>query len=585
MLRPWFTSVLAAALLAGLASPVSAALQAQDETAPIEVVKTPPNVLLILTDDQRAGTEVAMPNVMSQIAGQGITYTQAFVPTSWCCPSRASLLTGNFAHRTGVWQNAASSAWGGWPAFAYGGDEEQTLATRLHDAGYATGLFGKYLNAAELTRRETPPGWDTWAAFLGGNHVRYRLTSDPGPVPGQRTYLTDELANQAIDFIAATPADQPFFAYYAPYAPHYPFDPGPYAGLTRSSGLLDQVKRASRFPSPSINQADMSGYPQWMQQLAPSDTWDVEGRNQSKEITLDEVVENQADMLRGIDSAIGRMLDTLRETGRLDNTLIVFMSDNGFAWGEHRLQGKNTPYDVSVRVPLMMRFDGTLPAGVKDSRIVAANVDTHATILDLLDLNAGGIDGRSTLTSWRDGVVMEATKWPGKQRPAYCGYRTAEHLYVRYANGEEELYDYARDPHELSNVAASSAYNAVRVSLQAKARYACSPMPPGFAWSDDTVTLGAPKDVRLRNVGRSGLIVTWRAPDNVGKTMPQYHVYVRPSPTSTPACVLRSVGLTEGLRCRVDVAGKRRNARITVVAVRGAEQRAALPVAATSARR
>ena len=580
--------MLAALLVAAIASPVSAALPAEDpvEPPPVEEVTTPPNVLLILTDDQRIGTEVAMPTVMSELAAKGVTYTQAFVPTSWCCPSRASLLTGNFAHRTGVWQNAVSSAWGGWPAFTYGGEDAETLATRLDDAGYNTGLFGKYLNGTELARGKVPPGWDTWAAFLGGNHVRYRLTSDPDPVPGVRRYLTDELADQAIEFMQATPEDQSFFTYYAPYAPHYPFDPGPYAGLTRADGLLDDVKRASRFTSPSTNQDDMSTYPEWMQKLPKSELWDMEGRNQTEDITLDDVVENQSDMLRGIDTAVGRMIDTLRESGRLENTLIVFMSDNGFAWGEHRLQGKNTPYDVSVRVPLVMRFDGILPAGVKDSRVVAANVDVHATILDLLGLPATDIDGKSTRSYWRDGVVMEATSWGGQwDRPAYCGFRTAQHLYVRYATGEEELYDYARDPHELRNVAASPVYRAIRENLFTRARASCDPSPPGFVWSDDTLPLAPPEDVQLRTIGRSGLIVTWRAPENVGAVLPTYHVYVKPSPWTEPACVLNSVGLSHGLRCRIEVAGKRRNARITVVAVRGDEQRAAPAVSRRDYRR
>lgn len=582
----WAVSIVAAlGLTLTVIGPVSASPSSNVAEDP---ASTPPNVLIILTDDQRAGTEVGMPTVMSEIAAKGTSYSEAFVPTSWCCPSRASLLTGKFAHNTGVWQNAASSAWGAWTAFAYGGEEQDTLATRLQAAGYRTGLFGKYLNSAELAgKRSIPPGWDAWTAFIGGNHTNYRLTSDVTPTLAKRRYLTDELADQAVKFIESVPADEPVFTYFAPYAPHFPFDAGPYVGSTRAAGLLDDVMLATKFPSPSTNQADMSGYPRWMQQIPTSDTWNVEKRRSRDALTLPEVVERQSDMLMGVDFAIRRMIEALREAGRLENTLIVFMSDNGFAWGEHRLQGKNTAYDVSVRVPLIMRFDGTLRAGITDPRVVAANVDVHATIMDITGVQPGAIDGLSVLTSNRDGLVMEAMKWRnGFKRPAYCGYRSRNYLFVRYATGEEELYDYSRDPYELKNVAADPVYGAVRNSLLSQSRRACSPTPPGFSWDEASPPLGAPRNIQTKRVGRTGVVVSWRAPDNVGAQFPRYEVYVG-STRGTPACTLTSSGLFEGLRCRVNLPPRRTRMIVTVVAVRGDERASAMrtvlkrPTAAT----
>jgi arylsulfatase A-like enzyme len=580
----WIGPAVALGLVVSLAGPVGAALA--PTPVPSAQAASPrdksdaPNVLLVLTDDQRANTLVGMPRVMEDLVGEGTTYPNAFVPTSWCCPSRASLLSGKFAHNSGVWENLQASAWGAWSAFANGGEESDTLATRLQDAGYRTGLFGKYLNDTVSQGEDyLPPGWDNFDAFLGGNYTRYRLSSDEKPVRKDRRYLTDLLADRTLDFIESTPEGEPFFAYFSPFAPHYPYDAGPYAGATREAGLLDDVEAATSFPSPATNQADMSGYPRWMQKLEPTDMWDNAGRINSPVMTIDEVIERQADTLMGVDAAIGRMIDALRESGRLDNTLIVLVSDNGYAWGEHRLQGKNTPYDVSVRVPLVMRLDGVLDAGVQDRRLVAANVDVHATILDLAGVKPGRIDGLSALTSDRDGIVMEAMRWAGKRgRPAYCGFRTDDRLYVRYSTGEEELYDYSRDPHELVNVVDDPAYAADKQTLKSKTRQACSPMPPGFAWDERDARLRPPTYVQATWDGADAALVTWRAPADVGSVLPSYRVYVGATAKGRPACELDSVRLTRGLRCRVEIPAKSATPQVTVVAVRERQVAAAEPV-------
>ena len=584
-MRPrWIGPALALGLILSLAGPVGAALA--PTPAPVAQASLtrdsaePPNVLLILTDDQRANTLVGMPRVMEELVGEGTTYPNAFVPTSWCCPSRASLLSGKFAHNSGVWENMQASAWGAWSAFTNGGEESDTLATRLQDAGYRTGLFGKYLNDAVAEGEDyLPPGWDTWDAFLGGNYTRYRLSSDDRPVRKERRYLTDVLADRTLDFIESTPEGTPFFAYFSPFAPHYPYDAGPYAGTTRAAGLLDDIQTATNFPSPATNQADMSGYPRWMQRLKASDTWDNDGRKNAEKMSVADVVERQADTLVGVDAAVGRMIDALRESGQLDNTLIVLVSDNGYAWGEHRLQGKNTPYDVSVRVPLVMRLDGVLRAGVQDRRVVAANVDVHATILDLAGVRPGRIDGLSALTSDRDGVVMEAMRWVGaKGRPAYCGYRTHDRLYVRYSTGEEELYDYTQDPYELVNLARDPAYAEERDALKRQTREACSPMPPGFAWDGRDARLRPPTNVQAAWEGSTSAVVTWRAPANVGAVLPAYRVYLGSTTKGRPVCELDSVRLTKGLRCRVEVPPKRGDVVVTVTAVREGQVAAAEPL-------
>lgn len=438
-----------------------------------------PDVVIIVTDDQRHGTEVGMPTLMSEVAANGVRFTRAMVPTSWCCPSRASLLTGNFAHTTGVWENTAKVPYGAWPAFAATGAESDTLATRLDAAGYRTGLFGKYLNGISAAPPQyRPPGWDVFDALLAESHYRYRFSSEVAPPEGRREYLTDEVVRRTVDFIRSTPSDEPLLAFVAPYAPHAPLDAGPYRGAASRAGVMPAVREATHWPSPAVNQGDMSGYPAWMQGIKASATFD-----KSRDLPLATALRRQQDMLMGVDAGIERILDALETEGRLQDTLIVFVSDNGFLMGEHRLQRKHTPYDASIRVPLVMRFDGRLPAGSVDDSLAIANVDVYSTILDLVGVDRAAVDGRSLITQdRREGMVVEAARWRVIGRPAYCGWREADFLFVRYATGEEEAYDYAVDPHELRNVVADPAYVDRTSSARERARVACDPVPPDFTW-------------------------------------------------------------------------------------------------------
>lgn len=474
-------TLLAAAAVAGtlaasvlVAVPLGARTAAPDADAP-----RPPDVVIIVTDDQRYGTEVGMPTVMSEVAAKGVRFTRAMVPTSWCCPSRASLLTGNFAHTTGVWENTTRVPYGAWPAFNETGAEADTLATRLDGAGYRTGLFGKYLNGmTEAPALYRPPGWDVFDALLAESQYSYRFTSEPAPPQGRRAYLTDEITRRAVDFIRTTPADQPIFTFIAPYAPHVPLDAGPYRGAATRAGVMPAVRQATRWPSPAVNQADISGHPAWMQGLVPSRRFE-----KFDSLSLPAALRRQQDMLLGVDAGIGRVLAALEDAGRLQDTLIVFASDNGFLLGEHRIQGKNTPYNASIRVPLVMRFDGRLPAGAVDDTLAVANVDAYATILDLVGVAPAEVDGRSLVSGERrDGMVVEAARWRVIGRPAYCGWRERDFLYVRYSTGEEEAYDYVLDPDELRNVVADSEYADRVASARDRARAACEPLPPDFTW-------------------------------------------------------------------------------------------------------
>jgi len=542
----------------GSAAPavVDAAGASPTTPASTSATKAKPNILLILTDDQRAGTEVGMPNVMAHIAAEGVTYPNSFVPTSWCCPSRASLLTGKFAHNDGVWENAANNDYGAWPAFHYGGEERDTIATRLNDAGYRTGLFGKYLNDIKGGAVGfSPPGWDVFEAFLGGGHRDYRLSSDsPSTRRENREYLTDALAKKTINFIARSASDEePFFAYFSPFAPHYPYDPGPYAGATRRAGLLDDAFAAANWPNPSVSEEDVSDKSAWMRKFPVSDSWIEYNPNRPQDKTVEDVAEAQSDTLWGVDQAVGRIFAALRRTGQLDNTLIVFMSDNGYSWNDHRLQGKNTPYDSSIRVPMMVRFDaGGLGRGTVDERMVAANIDAHATMLDLAGVRPGRIDGVSMVGERkRDGVLLEAARWRGvRDRGAYCGWRTPGTLYVRYASGFEELYDYRVDPFELVNASDDPANNRLLSDMRERTREECSPTPPDFTWSPRAKpALGAPTNVMATASGKE-VLVSWRAPYAVGRLRVTYEIYSSDD-ARRPVCEMAARTSPGGLRCVV----------------------------------
>jgi arylsulfatase A-like enzyme len=383
-----------------------------------------PNIVVILTDDQRADTLWVMPPVQ-KLAERGVRYTNAFVPTSMCCPSRTSLLTGRYSHSTGIWGNRVPR--GGFHVFV----DTDTLATRLDAAGYQTAMIGKYLHEYDGSR--VPPGWDRWFAFVhGGDYYRYSVLDQQLLVSfGARRadYATDVLAGEAESFIAEADPASPLFLYLAPFAPHYPAIPSRrYQGTFRG---IDPWR------PPNYNEPDDSDKPRWIRKRLPIESGPMDAFRQ-----------RQLESLLSVDDMVSGVIGALRDSGRLHNTLIVFTSDNGVAWGEHKLSGKHTPYDAASHVPLVVRWDGGVQAGTVDRGIVAANVDVAATILSAAGVSEDGVEGVSLLEG-RSSMLEEAVRQ--SRRPAYCGVRTRSRLYVGYVSGEEELYNLKRDPWELHN--------------------------------------------------------------------------------------------------------------------------------------
>jgi arylsulfatase A-like enzyme len=436
-----------------------------------------PNVVLILTDDQRWDTMWAMPTVLSEIAGEGITFTNGFVVNPICCPSRASILTGRYSHSTGVYRDVPPH--GGFSTFLRRAGERSTIATWLDAAGYRTALLGKYLNGYDADRtHHVPPGWDRWVAFTSergnGGYFDYTVSVDGadrsyGAEEGD--YSTDVLADHANSFIRTAGPNEPLFLYFAPNAPHRPATPAPRD--------LEAFSDLAPYRPPSFNEADISDKPAHAQALP------LLGRSQQTEV--DRFRRDQYRTLLAVDDAVDTILTALRDTDRLSNTLLVFTSDNGLLWGEHRWTHKAVAYQESIRVPMVVRYDPVISAPRIDDHLVT-NLDLAPTFAAASGVAAPGAEGRSLLPllstqqeGWRSSFLIEHLRDPSGSVPTYCALRTARYTYVAYRSGEEELYDLDVDVFEIQNVAADPTYAPVLAASRARLRRLCTPAPPGYS--------------------------------------------------------------------------------------------------------
>lgn len=407
---------------------------------------TKPNFVFILTDDMRADDLNYMPKTRSLLRDKGMRFKSAYVSTALCCPSRATILRGQYAHNTGVWDNVSNPN-GGWEGFRAHGNEQDNLATRLDDAGYRTGLFGKYFNGYEKTF--VPPGWDDWNAQITPKYFDYKV-NDNGTIrrhgSKERDYVTDVLSRQTRQFIdTSARRDEPFFAYVASTAPH-----GPHTPPARDERTFDD----KRFPRPpSFNERDVSDKPPGIRSLPRLDADRIAKTNRTHE--------RRAESLQAVDSLVEAVTKELRSVGELDNTYVVFTSDNGRQLGEHRIpKGKGTPYEESVSMPLLIRGPG-VQAGSTTNKLTL-NTDFFPTFMDLAGLETPGyVDGRSlkpllkgSAPPWRNAILLEHRESLNKnhQGPSFSGILTSdEKKYIEYRGGFRELYDLKNDPYELEN--------------------------------------------------------------------------------------------------------------------------------------
>lgn len=499
--RPW--ALFAACLVLAGAVLLGGAVR-NSESAP------PYNVIFILTDDQTTSELAAMPNVQSLIAAQGVSFRRAYSPYPLCCPARASLLTGDYLHNHGIRGNLPPN--GGWVRFE--SQQNDTVATRAHNQSYYTVHIGKYMNGYPTglaPSAAVPPGWDEWYGKLseGSLYFNYQLIeqTDPADTPelafyGDQAseYQTDVFSDKALQFIdTAGAGETPFMMNLWFNAPHAPFDPAPRHLFSQSGAPLPKLQ--------AFNEKNMSDKPKWLRKQARRKL----PKSLRKLINTER--RRRAEQLLSVDEGIRQVILELANEGLLEDTYIIFASDNGYFRGEHRIAGgKYLAYEPSARVPLLIRGPG-IPAGATSDELVSL-IDVPQTILDIAGLTDPAIDGRSflpyamspALRSTRP-LVLEADTGPGKGNagvdpavssvarkrtlkahlagkkgvgnldqekspvksvangnfaPAYRAIRTARYLYVLYANGQQELYDMLRDPAQLRSMHRDRRYRFVR---------------------------------------------------------------------------------------------------------------------------
>ncbi len=467
---------------------VSAARSASSATG--GATGAPPNIVLIMADDldARLGTLDYTPHIRQLLQQQGTTFENALVPVSLCCPSRASLLRGQYVHNHGIYTNGPPD--GGFQKALDIHFEDSTIATILQSAGYRTALVGKYLNGYPLPDALTyiPPGWSEFyspssdAAYLGFNYsmnmngVLASFGSEP------QDYMTDVLSRTAADFIERTaPTGAPFFLFVNTYAPHAPSTPAP-----RHAALFPNVK-APR--GGSFNELDNSDKPPLIAEqplLTPAEIKDI-----------DERYRKRLRSMQAVDELVDRLVATLRSEGVLDNTYLIFTSDNGYHMGQHRFRpGKYTNYEEDVRVPLIVRGPGV--RGNRTLRELVSTIDLAPTLAEIGRTAMPGpaaYDGRSLLgllkgskVPWRQVLLIEQypfssqiddqrggllepdepdQTWKSLQatspcqstttpKPIFTGLRGTRFKYVEHHACDRELYDLKKDSNELKNTYAQA---------------------------------------------------------------------------------------------------------------------------------
>lgn len=394
-----------------------------------------PNIIVVYTDDQRWDTLGHMPAV-SRLADEGVYFTNSFVTTPVCGPSRASLLTGRLASTQGITLNEGASS-----QF----DPSDTIAVRLQAQGYTTALFGKYLNGYRDQFPNVPPGWSEWRVFrdaiqdlfsAGSLHVDPVL-SENGQFKREIGYSTDLLADYAVEFIDQN-KDRPFFLLLSFYAPHLPL-----RAADRHRGLL-----AGQAPDkpPSFAEEDLSDKPEWLQ--AEAAFWGDLGPQWER------LWPRYLELLLSVDEAVADIRSKLEELSLDQNTIIIFTSDNGFMFGEHGRVGKGVPYDESIRVPLVV-WNPLIRHRQVDE--IVLNIDIAPTLAHLAGTDIDS-DGRSFLpllfgpkgskTRWRRIFKVE---WePGFGLPySYQAFRTKIFKFIQWDTGHRELYILPFDPYEV----------------------------------------------------------------------------------------------------------------------------------------
>jgi arylsulfatase A-like enzyme len=383
--------------------------------APAPSAVEPLNVVIVVTDDQSFDSLPVMRNLMSFPQGSWVHFSNAFAEEALCCPTRATLLTGQYAFKHGIINNKVAAQF----------NDSNTLAVWLHDAGYRTALFGKYLNDYPWDKGAgyIPPGWDEFRS------------------PSSKIGDTDVHTDLAVEFLNRSAG--PFFLYLAYKDPH------------RTAKVESRYRGVSVFLPPvhaNANEADVSDKPAWIRAkpLLSQSQLDAERTEQTQAQRA----------LLAVDDGVQRIVDTLKAKGVLENTLLIFLSDNGYSWASHRHVGKSCAYEECSLLPMLIRYPGV--SNHTESHFVST-VDITPTILDATGVAPGlPQDGRDltplirgTASGWEDEVLLEGHFGAARD---FFAVRVPGWTYAEYRNKDKELYDLAADPDQMTNVVDKASY-------------------------------------------------------------------------------------------------------------------------------
>ncbi|MEO6525755.1 MAG: sulfatase [Gemmatimonadaceae bacterium] len=430
----------------------------------------PRNVVFILTDDQRYDAMGFHPNApewlhtpnLDRLARGGVHLANAFVTTALCSPSRASILTGQYTHRHGVIDNNRDVPPG-----------TRFFPQYLQRAGYRTALMGKWHMGQHTDAPQ--PGFDHWISFPGQGVYNDPVLNVDGKRVERKGYTTDILTDYALDWLErqrSRETGRPFFLYLSYKAVHAEFVPA-----ERHRGLYAAAKLA--YPETmKANAEGIESWPAWVK--AQRSSWHGVDYMYHGTIQFNDFYRRYFETLQGVDESVGRVIDYLEKTGLDRNTLVIFMGDNGFSFGEHGLIDKRHAFDESMRVPMVAWAPGLIKPGTTEKRMVM-NIDIMPTVLEAARTRAPAdhrVDGRSFLpllrgdsVPWRTEVFYEYYwEWNFPQTPTQFALRTDRYKYINTYGlwDQDALFDLQSDPAEANNLIASAPHQQLAAQLRAR---------------------------------------------------------------------------------------------------------------------
>lgn len=445
--------------------------------APSRPADRPPNVVLILVDDLRwddLGIEghpfAETPNI-DQLAREGVRFRNAFATTPLCSPSRAAILTGQYAHTNGIIDNTARDSTS---------HRLETFARPLARAGYQTGFFGKWHMGNDDNPR---PGFTHWVAMRGQGEAIDPFFNVDGTRRQERGYVTDLLTDHAVEFVERARSG-PFLVFLAHKALHpnvVQRDDGSTGAVAgQAEGFIPAPRHRGRYATATVPRrpnaaGPVEGKPAL---LRPLDGVTPLGPTTG---TPDQDVRDRLEMLLGVDESVGRLVEKLKAIGEYDRTVFIVTSDHGYFYGEHQLNDeRRLAYEETIRIPLIIRYPPVARAGATPPQMVQT-IDLASTVLAL----AGAPDSvarhgtslvpvlRGTDSAWRTSVLIEYYSdavFPRIRNMGYQAVRTERYKYIHYLElpGMDELYDLATDPFEMTNLIDTPAGQAVLPTLQAE---------------------------------------------------------------------------------------------------------------------